>query len=75
LDTYKVLRCQDWSRIDLRLDKHGNPNIIEINPIPGIIPDPKENSGFPKAARAAGINYNDMINTVLASAIKRYNLL
>jgi D-alanine-D-alanine ligase len=75
LDTYKVLRCRDWSRIDLRLDKNGVPNIIEINPLPGIIPDPNENSSFPKAARAAGIDYNDMINLVLASAIKRYNLI
>lgn len=74
-DTYKVLRCRDWSRIDLRLDKNGEPNIIEINPLPGIIPDPNENSSFPKAARAAGIEYNDMINHVLAAGIKRYNLL
>ena len=75
LDTYKILRCRDWSRIDLRLDKSGEPNIIEINPLPGIIPDPNENSSFPKAARAAGIEYNDMINYVLASGMKRYNLL
>lgn len=75
LDTYRVLKCRDWSRIDLRLDKYGEPSIIEINPLPGIMPDPSENSSFPKAARAAGINYNDMINTVLASAVKRYNLL
>lgn len=75
LDTYRVLKCRDWSRIDLRLDSHGQPSIIEINPLPGIMPDPTENSSFPKAARAAGINYNDMINTVLASAVKRYNLL
>ncbi|HMN25391.1 MAG: ATP-grasp domain-containing protein [Ignavibacteriaceae bacterium] len=75
LDTYRVLKCRDWSRIDLRLDKNGEPNIIEINPLPGIIPDPNENSSFPKAARAAGIDYNDMINIVLASAVKRYNLL
>lgn len=75
LYTYRVLKCRDWSRIDLRLDKNGEPNIIEINPLPGIIPDPNENSSFPKAARAAGIEYNDMINTVLASAVKRYNLL
>ena len=27
------------------------------------MPDPNENSSFPKAARAAGINYNEMINT------------
>lgn len=75
LRTYKVLRCKDWSRIDVRLDRNGNPNIIEINPLPGIMPDPKENSSFPKAARAAGISYEDMINQVLLSACKRYNLV
>ena len=34
LRTYNVLRCKDWSRIDVRLDKNGIPNIIEINPLP-----------------------------------------
>jgi len=75
LRTYNVLRCKDWSRIDVRLDKNGIPNIIEINPLPGIMPDPNENSSFPKAARAAGMDYNQMIQRVLYSASKRYNLL
>jgi D-alanine-D-alanine ligase len=75
LRTYTVLRCKDWSRIDVRLDKNGIPNIIEINPLPGIMPDPNENSSFPKAARAAGMDYNQMIQRVLYSASKRYNLL
>ncbi|MFC2094277.1 ATP-grasp domain-containing protein [Bacteroidota bacterium] len=75
LQTYNVLRCKDWSRIDIRLDKNGIPNVIEINPLPGIMPDPTENSSFPKAARAAGINYNEMIQKVLLEACKRYNLV
>ena len=75
LKTYNVLRCKDWSRIDVRLDKNGIPNIIEINPLPGIMPDPNENSSFPKAARAAGMNYNQLIQNVLYSAAKRYNIL
>ena len=75
LRTYNVLKCKDWSRIDIRLDKNGVPNIIEINPLPGIMPDPNENSSFPKAARAAGMNYNQMIQRVLYSAAKRYNLV
>lgn len=75
LRTYNVLKCKDWSRIDVRLDKNGIPNIIEINPLPGIMPDPNENSSFPKAARAAGMDYNQMIQRVLYSAAKRYNLL
>ena len=75
LYTYHVLRCKDWSRIDLRLDNSGVPNIIEINPLPGIMPDPNENSSFPKAARAAGMTYEQMIQRVLDSAIKRYKLV
>jgi D-alanine-D-alanine ligase len=38
------------------------------------MPDPNENSSFPKAARAAGMTYDQMIQHVLDSAIKRYNL-
>ncbi len=75
LRTYNVLKCKDWSRIDVRLDKNGVPNIIEINPLPGIMPDPNENSSFPKAARAAGMNYNQMIQRVLYSAAKRFNIV
>jgi len=75
LNTYKVLRCRDWSRIDIRLDANGEPNIIEINPLPGILPDPKDNSCFPKAARSSGLSYEEMINKVLFTAAKRYSLI
>lgn len=75
LKTYKVLRCRDWSRIDVRLDSEGEPNIIEVNPLPGILPDPKDNSCFPKAARVHGLSYDEMINKVLFTAAKRCNLL
>jgi len=75
LKTYNILRCRDWSRIDVRLDVNDEPNIIEINPLPGILPDPKENSCFPKAARTAGYDYNTMINKVLYAGCKRYGLV
>ena len=75
LKTYSILRCKDWSRIDVRLDKNNEPNIIEINPLPGILPDPDENSCFPKAARTKGLNYQEMINKVLYVAAKRYKLI
>lgn len=74
LDTFKVLRCRDWSRIDIRLDENGIPNVLEINPLPGILPDPKDNSCYPKAARAAGMTYEEMINAVLNEARKRYGI-
>jgi D-alanine-D-alanine ligase len=71
---FNVLRCRDWCRIDVRLDEKGIPNIIELNPLPGILPNPEQNSCFPKAARAAGYSYNEMLNRVLDAACKRNGL-
>ena len=75
LDSYKVLNCKDWARIDVRLDSNDIPNIIEVNPLPGILPDPKNNSCFPKAARVSGLTYSEMINNVLYFALKRYRMI
>ena len=71
LDAYRVLGCRDWSRIDVRLDASGIPNIVEVNPLPGILPDPEENSCFPKAARAAGLSYDELIQSCLRFAADR----
>jgi D-alanine-D-alanine ligase len=74
-ESFRALRCRDWCRIDVRLDAHGVPHVIELNPLPGILPDPQEHSCFPQAARAAGISYNSMIQQVLAAALSRYELI
>jgi len=75
LAAYRALRIRDWARIDVRLDKNNVPNIVEVNPLPGILPDPADNSCFPKAARHAGMDYDTLINTVLNEAVKRTNLI
>jgi D-alanine-D-alanine ligase len=72
LDAMKVLRVKDWCRVDVRLDAEGNPNIMELNPLPGILPDPKENSCLPKAAYAAGMTYEELILHVVEAARARY---
>jgi D-alanine-D-alanine ligase len=71
LDAYRALGCRDWCRIDVRLDEFRIPNIVELNPLPGIIPDPRMNSCFPKAARAAGLSYDDLIRSVVRIAGER----
>jgi len=71
---YHALRIRDWARMDVRCDANDNPYIIEINPLPGILPNPDDNSCFPKAAREVGIDYDTLIQTVLNNAIERYNL-
>jgi D-alanine-D-alanine ligase len=74
LDAFRVLGCRDWARIDVRLDSSGVPNIIEANPLPGILPDPADNSCLPKAARAAGIGYDELIQSCLRYAAARQGL-
>lgn len=72
---YRILRCRDWSRIDVRLDADNRPHIIEVNPLPGILPNPDDNSCLPKAARAAGIEYNTLIQSALGFAAIRHGLI
>jgi len=63
--SFRALSVRDWCRIDMRLDADGTPNVMELNPIPGILPFPESNSCFPKAARAAGMDFSELINTVV----------
>jgi D-alanine-D-alanine ligase len=71
---FQALGCRDWCRIDVRLDAEGHPQIIELNPLPGILPRPEQNSCFPKAARAAGLSYDELILAVVDAAARRLDL-
>ncbi|MBS7627739.1 ATP-grasp domain-containing protein [Candidatus Bathyarchaeota archaeon] len=74
LRAFKALKCRDLCRIDIRLDGEDKPRVLEVNPLPGLIPDPKAHSCLPEAARAAGFEYDQLICTILWQAIKRYGL-
>jgi len=75
LDAFRVLGCRDWARIDVRLDAAGTPNVLEVNPLPGILPDPADNSCMPKAARAAGIGYEELIQSCLKAGAARQGVI
>ena len=65
LAAYRATGCRDWARIDLRLDDAGVPHVVEVNPLPGILPDPADNSCLPMAARTAGIAWDELMRMVL----------
>jgi D-alanine-D-alanine ligase len=48
---------------------------LELNPLPGILPKPEDNSCFPKSARAAGMSYSELVQTVLHLAAQRHGIL
>ena len=74
LAAYRALGCRDWSRVDVRLDAAGRANVVEVNPLPGILPDPADNSCLPKAARAAGLSYDALIGAALRAAANRQGI-
>jgi len=64
-------RLPRLGRVDVRLDAYGAPHVIELNPLPGIIPDLSANSCFPNAAHAAGLSYDELIQSVTRIAWRR----
>jgi D-alanine-D-alanine ligase len=70
---WKALEVRDLCRIDIRCDRKNNPYILEFNSPPGIIPpEVSTTSYFPLACRKAGIDYEEMLKTIINSALKRY---
>jgi D-alanine-D-alanine ligase len=67
LGAYKALRCRDYARVDIRIDKNNVPYVIEINPNPDISLD----SGFVRAASAAGISYSELLFRIAGFALAR----
>lgn len=68
LKAWRALNCLDGGRVDVRVDKHGKVAFIEVNPLAGLNPI---SSDLPILCRLNGISYQEIINAVLESAIKR----
>lgn len=70
---WDVLNVVDWCRIDIRCDKDENPYVLEINSPAGITsPEVSMTSYFPLTARAAGIDYKNLLKKIIETALKRY---
>ena len=58
---------RDYARIDLRVDKEGQPWVIDVNPNPDISPD----AGVARSAAVAGMSYVQMISKLTDIAWRR----
>ncbi len=66
--THRAIGCYDLSRTDFRLSADKVPYVLEINPLPGLNP---RDSNFPAMAYAAGMRYEDIIDSIVESATER----
>jgi D-alanine-D-alanine ligase len=70
LDTWHALGCQDYARVDFRLDEKGRPFIMEANPNPDI----SSYGGFVAALAAGHISYAEFVEAMVTNAASRIGI-
>ncbi len=68
LDTYNILDCHDYGRVEIRVDKNNNPYVLELNPNPSLDAE----GTFSASAEVVGLDYGDFLEEIIRLAIKRY---
>lgn len=72
LRAHLLLTALDVSRTDIRLDKDGNPRVMEINTLPGLTPN---YSDLCLQSAAEGIRYEDLILEILYLGASRWGMV
>jgi D-alanine-D-alanine ligase len=65
---WRCLGCRDAGRVDVRLDDAGRPQLLEVNPLAGLMPG---YSDLPIMAERSGMSYVSLIAEILRSASAR----
>lgn len=65
---FEALELRDYGRVDIRLASDGTPYVIDVNPNCDLS---HEAGGFCRAARAAGLTYDDVVLRILELALAR----
>lgn len=68
IQTFQILECEGFARVDVFLTKDGKILVNEINTIPGFT----QISMYPKLWEASGLAYSDLIDELLQLAISRF---
>lgn len=66
LKAHRALGCSGYSRVDFRLNEANQPFILEVNTLPGMT----GTSLLPKAAKAADIHFNALVELIVEEALK-----
>jgi D-alanine-D-alanine ligase len=65
VDAFVAIGCRGYARVDMMVDAWGVPWFVEVNTLPGMT----DTSDLPAQARAAGISYEDLVETILLTAV------
>lgn len=70
LKLFERLDCRDYARFDWRLDSHGTPRLLEVNPNPGWCWD----GHLAKMAKLQDMSYSKMLENILDACKNRMSL-
>ncbi len=71
LAAWRALGCRDAGRVDVRSDANANPQVIEVNPLPGLAPG---YSDLVLLAERAGISYTALIERIVRASFGRLGI-
>lgn len=63
---FRAVSAKGWGRVDLFLDDELRPSLIEVNTVPGMT----SHSLVPMAAKAAGMNFDELVWRLLAQTLE-----
>jgi D-alanine-D-alanine ligase len=64
---FAAVAAQGWGRVDFMTDRTGRPLLLEVNTVPGMT----DHSLVPMAARAVGIDFDELVWRVLETSFTR----
>jgi D-alanine-D-alanine ligase len=67
LGAFEACGAEGWGRADFMMNERGQPLLLEINTVPGMT----DHSLVPMAARAAGIDFDELVWRVLETSLVR----
>lgn len=65
VEAFKAIGCSGWGRVDFMRDSNKNWFLLEVNTVPGMT----EKSLVPKAAKQAGISFDQLVLDILKQTI------
>lgn len=67
LAAFAAVGAEGWGRADFMMDATGRPQLLEVNTVPGMT----DHSLVPMAAKAAGIDFDELVWRILESSFTR----
>jgi D-alanine-D-alanine ligase len=70
LAAFGAIGASGWGRADFMMDETGRPLLLEVNTVPGMT----DHSLSPMAARALGIDFDELVWQVLETSFARVRI-